>query len=109
MRYASAAAAERRSAAPVRNMEKTMRNRRDKCINILEPKHLSRGVLIGKRPSQSWILLKVDRPSGKCQADSDRCQKGITEGASIRHQSRIFANALRSRRGDRSTPSCGLL
>src|SRR6266487_6723166 len=65
MRYASAAAAERRSAAPARNTEKTMRNRRDKCINILEPEHLNLGVLIGKRLSQSWILLKVDRPLRK--------------------------------------------
>jgi hypothetical protein len=52
MRYASAAAAERRSAALERNTEKTMRNRRDKCINTLEPEHLNRRVLIGKRPSE---------------------------------------------------------
>jgi hypothetical protein len=52
MRYASAAAAERRSAALVRNREKTMRNRRDKCINTLEPEHLNRRVLIGKHLSR---------------------------------------------------------
>src|SRR5882672_3966976 len=76
MRYASAAAAaERRSVALAKNMEKTMRNRRDKCINSLEPEHLNRRVLIGKRPSQRVLTSKVDRA-----AAAERCQT-ITEGA----------------------------
>src|SRR5258707_4364911 len=61
MRYASAPAAERRRAALAKIREKTMRNRRDKCINTLEPEHLNRRVLIGKRPSQRVLTSKVDR------------------------------------------------
>src|SRR4029453_2113900 len=66
MRYASAAAAERRSAVLARQAEKTMRNRRDKCINTLEPEHLNRRVLIGKRLPryprfcQRWIGFSED-------------------------------------------------
>src|SRR6266487_2657620 len=47
--YACAAAAERTTDALAKNAKETMRNRRDKCINTLEPQHLNRRILIGKR------------------------------------------------------------
>src|SRR5437762_13869314 len=66
MRYASAAAAERRSAMLARKAERTVRKRRVKCMRTLEPQHLNRRVLIRKRPPQralscqGWIDFSED-------------------------------------------------
>src|SRR5437762_14216247 len=40
--YACAAAVERTTDELAKNAKETMRNRHDKCINILEPQHLNR-------------------------------------------------------------------
>src|SRR5678815_3038723 len=97
MRYASAAAAERRSAMLARKAEKTVRKRRDKCIRTLEPQHLNRRVLIRKRPRS--ILSNVDRLLRKMPVPLGPMPKAIAEGTYIRRQSRIFSpTRLRSHR-----------
>ena len=41
-----------------------MRNRRDKCINILERQHLNQRILIGKRAANALKTTGVPRPAG---------------------------------------------
>jgi hypothetical protein len=81
-----------------------MRKRRDKSIITLERQHLNLRILIGKRFAAALgtntfhlELTKGGLASPKTIAIS------LAEGANIRQQSRIFANAFGSRRGDRST------
>src|SRR4026208_264498 len=74
-----------------------MRNGCDKCIDTLEPEHLNRRVLIGKRPSRRVLMSKVNRLLQKMAVRLGPMPKGITEGASFRHQTRIIEKSQRRR------------
>src|SRR4029453_7554583 len=99
MRYASAAAAERRSAVLARKAEKTVRKRRDKCIRTLEPQHLNGRVLIRKRPSrrilscQTWIGFSENASPRRSYAKTNHRPRKNRAA-----KPPFLANVLRSRR-----------
>src|SRR6266513_5379768 len=103
MRYASAAAAERRSAMLARKAERTVRKRRVKCMRTLEPQHLNRRVLIRKRPLQRALSCQTWIGSSEnvspALTDAKRSPKAHISGG----KAAPYPNALKSRHGDGST------
>src|SRR5439155_23356714 len=87
MRYACAAATERRADALATIVKKMMRNRCGKCINTLERQHVNRRVLIRKR------LREHVKSSTSCLAPTAQyhCEPGAARPRASRSRKRLSA------------------
>jgi hypothetical protein len=75
---------------------RTMRNRREKCINTLEPQHLNQRILIRKRAANALSTTRVLRPVAG--SASPLARRSLGEGGEDDAKSSHNALILRPRR-----------